>query len=272
MVRTRQLKLADTLLVCDTNDAHTRLSFDKALERYANVRDAVARSVHGVEPDESMWSHIALLSFSYAFNTYKAIGLVLPELYYEAASAMLRQLWEVSLNLHWIERDPDERVGNVLDFTVVEYRRLLELRMSGFGQAKMDDPPPAKESLDDFDRATSKYQSGFRDKKGRLKRHASFSAVSIKDRSTEIGAPWDSEYQLLYHLASMHAHGASGAVLRPLFLSVSGEQRAKEEDASSLVAISAMAILVRNTQLLVRQGLIPDSEEVDAALGEIGCP
>ena len=47
-----------------------------------------------------------MISFVYAFNTYKALGLLLPELYHESGAVVFRQFWEVSLNLHWIERDP----------------------------------------------------------------------------------------------------------------------------------------------------------------------
>ena len=78
---------------------------DDVLSQHEAVRDATTERVHGeLDIEYEPWPYIATLSFTYAFNAFKAGGLLLPQFYCEAAAAVLRQLWEVSLNVHWLER------------------------------------------------------------------------------------------------------------------------------------------------------------------------
>lgn len=73
-----------------------------------------------------LWPFVAIASFSYCFNAYKAIGIILPQLYHESGSVLLRQLWEASLNLHWIELDAENRAKDFCNFTVIELRKGMQ--------------------------------------------------------------------------------------------------------------------------------------------------
>ena len=232
-------------------------ALSELLAQHVAVRDAVTETVHGVIAMEpKLWPHVAMLSFTHAFNTYKAIELVLPELYHEAASAMLRQLWEVSLNLHWMECDPDQRAQDFCNFTVMEFRKQLTKRA---GDGMID--------VKEFDEATKRFQKKyhFRDKHGRMRRHDNFSASPIERRTKELGDPWEWDFMSLYPLTSMQAHGAPGAILWPTFLGGPKGQQEADDKASGLVALVSIQVLVRDVHLLVRQGLIPDSGKVDRA-------
>src|SRR5207253_1190607 len=92
------------------------------------------------------------------------------------------------------------------NFTVMEYRKLLQ--RSGNSS-----------SVEDFDDATNEFQAKFRyrDNKGRNQKHGVFALKNIHDRAEELGDPWKREYELVYNLASLHAHGAPGAILQPHF-------------------------------------------------------
>src|SRR5262249_49595143 len=147
-----------------SGDGNARLPFEKLMAQYPVLRDATANLVHGehtVRPE--VWPFIVIASFSYAFNVYKAIGLILPELYHESGAVLLRQLWEVSLNLHWIERDPDERAPAFGNYTIMEIRKMMQKS----GEVK---------SLEDFDEVTARFQAGFRyrDQRGRKRTHSNF--------------------------------------------------------------------------------------------------
>jgi hypothetical protein len=238
------------------------VAFDKLVSRYATLRDATANLLHG-EHDAPMelWPYIAFLSASYAFNIYKAIGLILPELYHECGAVLLRQLWEVSLNLHWIEREPEPRAQHFCNYSVMEVRKLMQ---------KSGNLAP----LNPFDDATARFQKHFRfrDQRGRNRARGNFATNTVQERAEELGEPWKDEYNLLYHLASMHAHGAPGAVLHQHFVPYSGDPRKKEQDSTGLIAYLAMKILIDDLHLLVRQGL-PDSEPADRAFdGAVQCP
>ncbi len=195
-----------------------------------------------------------MISFSYAFNSYKALGLILPELYHESGAVLLRQLWEVSLNLHWIERDPERRARDFCNFTVIELRK---------GMQKSGE----QDSLADFDAASARFQNRFRfkDKNNKERITSSFAGGSVQQRAEEIGEPWSKDYLQLYNLASMHAHGAPGAVLHQHFVHQSTSPENREKDSTALIAYLSMKVLVADVHLLVRNGLVSTSTEVDEA-------
>lgn len=231
------------------------LPFAELLEHHADVRDATARSIH-IEHNlaADLQTLVGMHSFVYAFNAYKAIGLILPELYHESGAVVFRQLWEVSLNLHWIECDPSVRAQDFCNFTVMENRKLIQ---------KSGD----SSQLQDFDDATNRFQAKFRyrDSKGRNQKHSDFAAKNIHDRAVELGDPWKKEYGLVYHLASLHAHGAPGAVLHAHFQQQYSAPEVRERNAAALIAMLSMNVLVRDLHVLVRMGIIPNCEEVDKA-------
>ena len=247
--------LHDTLFIGTSAGDPVPLPFAELLEHHADVRDATARSIHiehDLAPDLPMF--VGIISFVYAFNAYKALGLLLPELYHESGAVVLRQLWEVSLDLHWIEREPSVRAQDFCNFTVMEYRKLIQ---------KSGDSSP----LQDFDDATSKFQAKFRfrDRKGRNQKHSDFATKNIHDRADEVGDPWKREYELVYHLASLHAHGAPGAILQPYFRQHYSAPEIRERNSASLIAILSINVLVPDLHVLLRLGIIRSCEEVDKA-------
>jgi hypothetical protein len=255
------MSLRDVKLIGWQGRDHPLLQVDEVLKQHDAVRDAVANTVHReLDLDDSVWQSVATHSFTYAFNAYKAIGLVLAQSYHESASAILRQLWEVSLNMHWIERDSTNRAQDFCNFTVMEMRKqMADKDVSGITD---------QSTIQEFDSATSRFQSKFHlsSKQGHAHRHSNFACSSVESRSKDLGDPWRIDYALLYRLTSMHAHGAPGAILRPMFLNDPGRREIAESDSTSLVAIVSMQLLVRDVHLLVRQGILPSSATVDEAV------
>lgn len=243
------MSLEKTLFIGPYDPNPTRLPLHAILEHYTVIRDAIAGTGH-IECT-NLESFVANVSFIYAHNTYKAISLLLPELYHESGAVVLRQLWEVSLNLHWIEGDATNRAQDFCNFTVMEYRKLIK---------KSGDST----SLIDFDNATNKIQSKFhyRDRRAKKRSRASFATMNIYDRAVALGDPWEHEYRLVYQLTSMHAHGAPGAVLHGMFLQQYSDSEIREQNSSSLIAILAINVIVRDVELLARMKIIPDPSSV----------
>lgn len=231
------------------------LPLDEILEHYAVIRDALANTPHVESHD--LPSIVANTSFIYAFNSYKAISLLLQELYHESGAVVLRQLWEVSLNLHWVGVDPEPRAQDFCNFTVMEYRKLIQ---------KSGDPTP----LQSFDRATEKFQAKYRhqDGQGRNRTHNNFATSKISARADELGDPWKREYELVYHLTSMHAHGAPGAVLHGMFQAQYPSPEIRERNSAALIAKLAIKVMVRNVELLVRLDVVPDATNVISAFND----
>ena len=132
----------ETLFISGARRSIVSWPLQEMLEHYATIRDAVAGTPHVESHD--LPTLVANTSLLYAFNTFKAISLLLPEIYHESGVVVLRQLWEVSLNLHWIAEDPVSRAQDFCGFTLVEHRKFIN--QSG-------DP----QSLADFDTATKKF-------------------------------------------------------------------------------------------------------------------
>lgn len=100
------------------------LPFDEIVAHHAAVRDAIGESMHiehELNPD--LKSLVLMRSFVYSFNAYKVLGHLLPDLFHETGAVALRQLWEVSLNMHWIAIDPDDRSHAFCNFTLIENRK-----------------------------------------------------------------------------------------------------------------------------------------------------
>ena len=182
------MSLDKTLFVGRLYSSEPSFSLGEVLRRHAGVRQAVAQAVHReIVAERELWPVVAMLSLVYSFNVYKAIGLVLSERHYEAGAPMLRQLWETSLNLHWIEKDADARAQDFCNFTALEYRKLLVRRASG----NLD---PANQlgapRLQEFDRAAERFQSKFFTKRaGRMRPHGSFSAMNAQQRAQQLEDP-----------------------------------------------------------------------------------
>jgi hypothetical protein len=243
------MSLEETLFIGPHDPNPPRLPLQAILEHHAVIRDAIAGTGHIERTD--LESFVANLSFIYAFNTYKAIGLLLPELYHESGAVVLRQLWEVSLNLHWIEPDVANRTRDFCNFTVMEYRKLIQKS----GDSTL---------LNDFDDATDKFQSRFRyrDGRGRNRTYSSFATTNIHDRAVDLGDPWEREYELVYCLTSMYAHGAPGAVLHGMFQQQYSNPEIREQNSASLIAILAAKVIVRDVELLARMNIISDPSSV----------
>lgn len=243
------MSLDETLFIGTATPKPVPLPLKAILVHYAVIRDAMADTGRVLSPD--LPSLVANTSFNYAFNAYKSISLLLPELYHESGAVVLRQLWEVSLNLHWIGVDPESRSKDFCNFTIMEHRKLIH---------KSGEPT----ELQAFDGDTKRFQKRFRyqDKKGRNRRHGNFATTSICDRATKLGNPWNGEYQFVYELASMHAHGAPGAVLRDVFQLIYSHPETREQNSASLIAILAIKVMVRNVELLVTLNIIPDASNV----------
>jgi hypothetical protein len=136
----------------------------------------------------------------------------------------------------------------------MEYRKFIQ---------KSGDSSP----LQDFDDATMRFQERFhyRDNRGRNQKHNAFALKNIYNRAEELGEPWKREYELVYNLASLHAHGAPGAILQQYFRQYYSAPEVRERNSVCLIAILSIIILLRDLHLLVRLGVIPNCDEVEMA-------
>lgn len=239
----------NTAFIGGCSGAPTPLPFDELVAHYESIRDTIAETLHveySLEPD--LKCLVAIQSTIYAFNIYKAFARLVPELFHESGSVVLRQLWEVSLNLHWIERDPDIRSLAFCSFTLMEQRK--NLIKSG-----------QNDELREFDAATATQQARFRfvDRKGNEQVYKDFAAKNVCDRAEEVGEPWKREYELIYHLTSLHAHGAPGAILQGFFLHHYSLPEIREQNSMALLVILSIKVMVRNIQLLNRLGILSNA-------------
>jgi len=238
-----------TAFIVTTPPPVADLPLDLIMEHYDRIRDAIAGTSHIDTGD--LYVVLSNATFIYAFNVFKAISLLLPHLYFEAAAPILRQLWEVSLNLHWVMADKEQRVTQFCGYTMMEYSNILH---------KFNDSASAAS----FDTATQKFQAQylFTDRKGKEKIYANYSNLSVQQRADQLGEPWIFDYQLIYNITSMHAHAAPGAILQSIFRRYYSTPEVRERDDSALMAIVAIKTMMRNVDLLENHGIVLDSTGV----------
>jgi hypothetical protein len=115
-----------------------------------------------------------------------------------------------------------------------------------------------------FDAVTRAFQSqySFTDRKGKRKLYTNYSNLSVQQRADQLGEPWSSDYQLVYDITSMHAHGAPGAILQAIFRRYYSTPNIRERDDSALMAIVAIKTMMRNVELMESHGIVLDSTGV----------
>ncbi|MGL6075426.1 MAG: DUF5677 domain-containing protein [Fimbriiglobus sp.] len=245
-MHTEDTSIRNTAFIGVCAGAPVPLPFEELVAHHESIRDAIAEALHVehlLEPD--LKSLVAIQSTIYAFNIYKAFAHLMPELFHETGSVVLRQLWEVSLNLHWIEGDPDVRSQAFCSFTLMEQRK-------NFIKSGQND------QLREFDAATATYQAGFRfvDRKGNEQVYKDFAAKNVSDRAREVGGPWNREYDTIYYLTSLHAHGGPGAIFQGFFTRQYPMPEVRERNSMALLIILSVKVMVRNIQLLNRLGIL----------------
>jgi len=193
---------------------------------------------------------VFMKSITYCFNTFKAIGLLLPEFYYEQANALVRILWEASANLQWVAQEPASRAKLYAQFTVVEHRKFIQMRVNE--NQRLGFPDMAAKyaaELREFDHAFESVLAEYRiaDTK-RTRFRPRFSSPTLEDVVRDIGEPWLMEYRERYPLWCFYAHASPGAVLFPnLELREVTKEAFEEYDRprTALVALWSMAIMER---------------------------
>lgn len=249
------------------------LSIQMALDVHHELRDHVAEAIHGVHEKqlEPLFATVLIQSFTHCFNTYKAIGLLLPDLYYESGCALLRIAWETSLNLAWVAVRPQERARAFMQFTVVETHRFYETRALEC-DALQDKAQAAavRASLDEFDKTFASVLDEYRSTdKARRKLSQRFSSVSLDKLAAELGLPWSAEYRGIYPLLCSYAHGSPGVVIFPKpFVDDFSELAPKamastEEPRTAKLALWSMCVLERSYRAVLDAFELDDTKFLD---------
>jgi hypothetical protein len=196
------------------------LALDEVISVYGDARDHIAETIHATHEVTlpPPFGLVLVKTLGYCFNTFKAIGLLLPELYYEHGCALFRILWEAAVNLAWISAAPADRSILYAQFTVVERRRLIQLRFVEAVRGGDRERAAGHEAeLREFDVAFQRVLADYwyEDKRRRKRLRQRFSGPGLEDIVRELGDPWLTEYRQRYPLLSFYTHASPGAVLFP---------------------------------------------------------
>lgn len=247
---------------------------EDTLKLCEELRDRIENQLYGEwELEENSFNIAVQAIFRLGFNTYKCIGLLLPELYYEQSSILLRNLWELSLNVHWIKLKPEERAKQFLGFTVVEFRKSLErikqennsLSISGLENV-----------LNQYDKALERNLSAYQflDKKGKTRQFKDFTNLSVEQRARELGQDWLSQYNRIYRLTSAYVHNSPGVVFFSGNISPSEAQAIEDDNTilslpdedkkrTEIVALYSISIMIELYQLMCSIIELDDSAYIE---------
>jgi hypothetical protein len=228
-------------------------TLNSIIDAHNELRDHIAEILHREHKHrlDPLYAIVLLQSFVYCFNTYKAIGLLIPEYYYEQASAVFRILWEATLNLAWVAKDPIPRAKLYCQFTVVEKRKFFLFKIGDAKrQGDYEAVKAAERNLLEFDASYGHVVEDYRfkDRKGKRKLRSRFSGPTIEQTASELGGEWGKEYREVYPLLSFYTHATPGAILFPDVpsgdLTIENFQEAGSE-RTQMVALWSIAVLER---------------------------
>jgi hypothetical protein len=210
----------------------------------------------------------------YCFNTFKAIGLLLPDYYYEHAGVLVRILWEAAANLVWVAAEPISRSTLFAQFTIVERRKFIQSRLNEARRAgDLKGAAAYQAELCQFEQAFGPIllAYSYQDKKQRKKLRQRFAGSSLEDVVREIGDPWLTEYYERYPLLSFYAHASPGIVLFPNPV-ISGELTPEafeiyDKPRTIQIALWSLAVMER-VHLITCQALGRDDSEYFEKLEE----
>jgi hypothetical protein len=243
---------------------------EETITAHDQLREIVAAEAHREwEAPGSLFSLVGVKLFTFGFNTYKSIGVLLPLRHYEQGTSLFRTLWENAANFAWVRQDPDPRSVQFLGYTAVEFRKLVQ-RSSRFGTEL-----ERKAFLAGFDAGFGEFINKYRHRRGGRERWFDrFSGFSLESLVRDLGAPWTAEYSTVYKLACHYTHGSPGAILFPLlagkFDHLPDLFKLQDDQRTAQLALWSMAILARlHHGLLEWMGAdpAPEFEELDQKFG-----
>jgi len=241
-------------------------STEDTIAAYDQLREIVAAQAHGEwELPESLFSLVGAKLFTFGFNTYKSVGILLPLRHYEQGTSLFRTLWETAANFAWVRQDPDARSAQFLGYTAVEFRKLVQ-RSSRFGTEL-----ERKAFLVGFDAGFGEFINTYRqrDRGGKERWFDRFSGFSLERLVRDLGPPWTAEYSTVYKLACHYTHGSPGAILFPLFAGKFDHLpdlfKLQDDQRTAQLALWSMAVMAR-----LHKGLLAWLETEPApGLGEL---
>jgi hypothetical protein len=256
-------------------------SLDEMISAHTGFRDHVADRVHGVRESnlDVPYALVLTKSFTFCFNTFKAIGLLLPDQHHEAGCALLRIMWEASLNLAWVSLNSNERARAFLQFTAVETHktfknRILEQEMRGELEAAAVMRTELKRFQDRFAVVLDEYRD--RSKKGAGPLAQRFSLGNLEKVANELGHSWALEYRGIYPLLCSYAHGSPGVVIFPTpfvedFAEIEPEVALqRDEPRTVMLGLWSMEVFERTDSLLLRVHGEDDDEYLNDLHRKVG--
>lgn len=226
------------------------IEYNDIREYLISLRSALGAVTINSQPGHA--ENVMIHMYHILFNTYKSILLLLGERFSESGNIMYRNLWEVSLILHWIAKDYPRRVKDYLDFSSVEFRSVVKLSGN-------------RDDIDLYDSLTAKFQEKFVKSKpnsGKRTLSDNFTNKSIHDRAQELGQPWIDEYSLIYKLTSMYAHGAPAAIIHSIKQATFDCGEIEDNNQCSRIAILCARLMSRNANTLKSMQVIEETKSI----------
>ncbi len=226
------------------------MELEKVLQLHTRFRDWIYEHVQeDVNIENSLFGIIALKAFVVSFNSFKAIGLILPELYYESAAILVRSIWEHSLILHYMEALPDDRAHQYAEFTLVEFTRNLS-----------DNQRTEFEGI--IASRLAKYRLSTKKSRRRDSYMDTWSGESTYKIARELGGDWLTEYRTTFNLGSAYTHPSPGAILFSSTVDQTNASRSEkvERERTAIIAYEAIEHMRKTSALVWRHSKLKDGE------------
>lgn len=229
-----------------------RMNLSTVIASHHDLRERIANSLQGIEiEDISLYEFLILKSFGFCFNGFKAIGLLLPDLYYEFAFILLRTVWEDSLNTHWVSKDPELRSKQFLQFTTVELMKALKFVNGNRDDNSIKIEKFLKSYIEDYE---------VTDKRGKGRVANNFAKMTVQRRASELGNEWIGEYNIIFKFGSSYVHASPGVLISPIITESSTMKQIVDSDRTLMISIWSMAIMTKLYRLF---GAVFDKEDID---------
>jgi len=198
-----------------------------------------------------------------AFNTYKALKLVLEGDHWETGASLTRSIFELLVNMEEVFREEtqvEERAHRYLLFSYLQHY-LHRRRLAAYALRTGRSPKENRRLIKNLDKVAEKAFATFRyrDKRKRKRWQKSWCNKNIRELAQASSNPMRaSQYEILYSFLSAHTHSAPVSVMETLIhLPETGdlaefqkEQVEKEDEELTRVFLYATGFIVELMQIV----------------------
>lgn len=232
---------------------------------------ALAAATHPQREPEKHLFRFDVAVLMRGLNALKSVGLLCEEAHWESASGILRQLFELVVNMEHLGELPD-REAAVLRYANYGLMQQIEFKLSHarYGQVTGRDVP--SDYVESLERMLAETFPEFRPVvDGKLRKQPSWSGHNVSYLATKSSNSMrKNQYDMLFRMWSEQMHGAPAALLDDMVATRSVSKIIAEEDVRIAETMTMALSLFVELWMLLPHAPTPEAEHLVRWTAQVG--